>query len=144
MYFWIKNNLFFEVETSRQSWIFRILRQILKYVFRRICRNLKVQGQDRAVSYLHSKRESKNSSIHPKNDWSKIAKFSVVFLYRKQAQLVSIITSRHRHGFGLAFALLQAQSCRSIGSFLGRIGVDDGISVCNGKRKQNAALPLFR
>ena len=79
---------FFEVEIWRQSRNFRILQQIFKYFFRRIFGNLKVLDRDSGLYSPTVKRESKNSSIHPKNDRSKIAKFSAIFLDWKQGQLV--------------------------------------------------------
>ena len=79
---------FFEVEIWRQSRNFRTLWQIFEYFFRRISVNLKVLDRDSGLYLPTVKRESKNSSIQLKNDWSKIAKFWVIFLYWKQGELV--------------------------------------------------------
>ena len=62
--------------------------QIFKYFFGRFSRISNVWRQDRTLFYLFSKKEFKNSSIQLKNDWSKIAKFSVIFLYWKEGELV--------------------------------------------------------
>jgi len=74
-FFYFFFEFFFEVEIWRQSRNFRILRQIFKYFFRRISGNLKVLDRDSGLYSPTVKRESKNSSIQPQNDWSKIATF---------------------------------------------------------------------
>ena len=59
---------------------------------------------------------------------------------------MTIITSRYRHGFGRALALLQVKGCRCTGSVLGWIGVDGGVLVCNQhfSKKLLRALFFFR
>ena len=67
-----------------RNMFFGFFDQIFKYFFGRFSGISNVWREDRTLFYLFSKREFKNSSIQLKNDWSKIAKFSVIFLDWKE------------------------------------------------------------
>ena len=77
-----------------------ILGQFLKFIFRRFSGLCPENKQEHVVFSPPVKKKIKNSPIEARNEFSKIAIFSVVFLKGNQWKIVLIITLRNLNEFG--------------------------------------------